>query len=274
MTEPSIKIEEPASKDYGPANEDTDLEIQHTSSVVVPPLDPERFKAHMYLLTLVCAWFGLFAIAEIIAAEVSNSLSLLGDAACMLVDSGTYGMNMVAEACKRKGISERRRLMLELFIPLVSMCALIATSCYILHDASITIREGGTTGDESTNASMMLIFSCVGLGMDAISVFSFTYVQGFLGFETVDHPEGRHIKVASNTNMCSAYSHVLADTGRSIAAIVAAIVALKVAGVNAGLADAWAAVSITIIIFITLIPLGRGLIAKTQQLRHLESADK
>lgn len=233
-------------------------------------IDVKVYKNHMYLLILVFIWFGLFAIAEIVASSIANSLSLMGDAACMIVDSATYGMNMGAETCKRKGVSEKRRLKLELFIPLVSMLALMGTSCYVLDDATQTIRAGGTFGTSSTNANIMLIFSCVGLAMDFISVFSFTFIQGFMGFELKDkHGDNQGIEVASNTNMCSAYSHVLADTGRSIAAIVAAVVAMTCPNVNAGLSDAWGSVVITIIIFLSLIPLAVGLVQKVQQLYAL-----
>ena len=39
-----------------------------------------------------------FAIAEVIAALVGNSLSLLGDAATMIVDALTYGFNLIVRA--------------------------------------------------------------------------------------------------------------------------------------------------------------------------------
>ena len=46
------------------------------------------------LLSIALGSFLLFAIAEMIAAVAGNSLSLMGDAATMLVDSATYGLNL------------------------------------------------------------------------------------------------------------------------------------------------------------------------------------
>ncbi|GBG34834.1 Hypothetical Protein FCC1311_110562 [Hondaea fermentalgiana] len=232
-------------------------------------------ERNMKLLALELVLFGCFAAAQLAMSLAGDSLSLLGDAACMVVDTATYGMNLVAENCKRRGIRERTRFRLEFYIPLVSVAGLVATSIYIIDQAVEVISAQIPSGP--TDDKVMLIFSSVNLGIDALSVFCFVRIKGFLGFETVDRGGGgggddektKGGKAEqSNTNMCSAYTHVLADTMRSVAVIVAAVVSMSVSGVDGGLADAWAAVVVAAIIFATLIPLLRGIIQKYNQLQH------
>lgn len=63
----------------------------------------------------------------------------------------------------------------------------------------------------------------------------------------------------ANLNMCSAYTHVFADTLRSIAVIVAAVVAKVDSDLTPEEADATAAVIVSLLIALSLIPLGQGL---------------
>lgn len=283
---------------------------------------------NVMLLAVVFVLFGGFALAEIFAAIASSSLSLLGDAASMVVDASTYGLNMIAERRKGLGISEMTRVKLELFIPLASMLALFATSVYVMNEAMDTIRnppEHGETGD-----TIMLIFASVNLAIDVVSVFCFARVNRLLGYAVKDAVEGitedeydaefghgnqnsarvghgdvddgdaglitngvpasettatqtntfeqhllhtRDIEAdlhsKSNTNMCSAYTHVIADTLRSIAVMAAAILSLADDDVNSNIADAWAAIAVSVIIFGSLYPLSKGLMQKYRQLRYL-----
>lgn len=235
-------------------------------------------KNNIFLLALVCILFGCFAIAQIIAAIIGNSLSLLGDSSSMIVDAVTYGLNMVAEMMKKRGVSEIVRVRLELGIPLFSMLALIATSLYIIEDAAVTIAtvdEIAADEQNVTNDTLMLIFSCINLSIDIFSVTCFARFKACLGFSSVDifvDPYNLNMgtKRKGNTNMCSAYTHVIADTMRSSAVVIAAIISITVDTVNPNLADAWAAITVSLIIFISMIPLGRGLVQKCIQLRHLD----
>lgn len=63
----------------------------------------------------------------------------------------------------------------------------------------------------------------------------------------------------SNLNMCSAYTHVFADTLRSISVLIAALLAESIDYISPEEADATAAVLVSIIIFLSLIPLFLGL---------------
>ena len=62
-----------------------------------------------------------------------------------------------------------------------------------------------------------------------------------------------------NLNMCSAWTHVCADTMRSIAVLVAAGIACLFQAVSPEAADATAAIVVSIIIIVSLLPLLQGL---------------
>jgi Co/Zn/Cd efflux system component len=78
-----------------------------------------------------------------------------------------------------------------------------------------------------------------------------------------------------NLNMCSAYTHVMADTLRSIAVLVAAGIATAFKGIDGSMADASAAVVVSVIIAISLGPLIAGLLGTWKELQelHKEQAD-
>ena len=58
--------------------------------------------------------------------------------------------------------------------------------------------------------------------------------------------------------MCSAYTHIMADTMRSVAVITAVLLAL-VKGIEPALADAVAALIVSFLIVLSVIPLVQGL---------------
>lgn len=73
----------------------------------------------------------------------------------------------------------------------------------------------------------------------------------------------------TNLNMCSAYTHVFADTLRSIAVILAAGIAEIVDAVTPEVADATAAVVVSVLILLSLIPLLQGLLQSFSELSAL-----
>lgn len=77
--------------------------------------------------------FLTFVIAEVIGASVSNSLSLLGDAAAMSIDVFTYFCSIYVERIKARGekLSKCTRLMTEVIIPGGSVLALLAVSGWV-----------------------------------------------------------------------------------------------------------------------------------------------
>ena len=74
--------------------------------------------------------------------------------------------------------------------------------------------------------------------------------------------------------MCSAYTHVFADTLRSIAVIIASLLSILNPKVRKNVADSSAAIVVSAIIFFTLIPLFRGLVISTKELRTIQYQEK
>lgn len=72
-----------------------------------------------------------------------------------------------------------------------------------------------------------------------------------------------------NLNMCSAYTHVFADTLRSAAVIIASVVAQLVESVTPEVAYSTAAVIVSFIILVSLLPLVRGLFHTWCELRSI-----
>jgi Co/Zn/Cd efflux system component len=79
----------------------------------------------------------------------------------------------------------------------------------------------------------------------------------------------------ANLNMCSAFTHVFADTLRSIAVIVAAAVAeIFPSAVTPEEADSAAAVIVSIMILLSLIPLVQGLLMSLSELQAIRYEEK
>ncbi|GKY98234.1 hypothetical protein MPSEU_000781100 [Mayamaea pseudoterrestris] len=78
----------------------------------------------------------------------------------------------------------------------------------------------------------------------------------------------------ANLNMCSAYTHVFADTLRSIAVLIAAAIAKLVPGVTSEEADSTAAVFVSILIVLSLVPLLQGLRRSGSELISIMRAER
>lgn len=75
----------------------------------------------------------------------------------------------------------------------------------------------------------------------------------------------------SNLNMCSAYTHVFADTLRSMAVIIASILADFVPTITPEEADAAAAVVVSVLIAFSLVPLAKGMLQTVEELRQVNA---
>jgi Co/Zn/Cd efflux system component len=229
-------------------------------------------RSNVALLVAVAILFGGFALSEAVAAKLAHSLSLAGDAASMGVDTVTYLLNSVAERYKARGASARERLQLELYIPLVSALALLCASGMIVSQALSTLRAPPAVS--GAHSGIMLILSSVNLVIDAVAVVFFCRVRKHQLKAAVDQEgdaaapllpdQGATPLLPSadpplmgNVNVCSAFTHVLADTLRSISVLVAAL-ATCAGKVDADVADAWAGLSVSVIILISLLPLLQG----------------
>ena len=143
---------------------------------------------------------------------------------------------------------------------------------------------------DDPNVKLMLIFSVLNLFLDVINVFCFAQASHGLGYKTDVAEDDENSKTGnsdeydddendahhhgkqdgSNLNMCSAWTHVMADTLRSLAVILAASLARNVSVITAEVADASAAVVVSVIILLSLLPLLRGMVQTYFALQHVD----
>ncbi|GAX14850.1 hypothetical protein FisN_29Lh058 [Fistulifera solaris] len=197
---------------------------------------------------------------------------------------------------------ELQRLYLELIPPALSIMTLIAVTVMTLNEAFSALFGSSTTDDdevEDVSVPIMLSFSGANLLLDIVNVTCFAQANSIYGLdiikpsqrkktvemgypeETVNesssllhsdkrvvYDENEDIELV-NLNMCSAWTHVCADTLRSAAVLIAAIIATLVSSVDGAVADSIAAIVVSLIIFISVLPLLRGLMITARQLQTL-----
>jgi Co/Zn/Cd efflux system component len=89
-----------------------------------------------------------------------------------------------------------------------------------------------------------------------------------------DVHDDHHNKEHANLNMCSAYTHVFADTLRSLAVIVASCIAEILPQVTPEEADATAAIVVSFLILLSLMPLIQGLVHSAAELRAILAEER
>ena len=238
----------------------------------------KEYSQNFRILVVTTGLFLAFVCAEIVGALASHSLSLLGDAAAMSVDVFTYGSNMYAERLKAQGRGEslQDRLLLEVYVPLFSISALLGVTIYIVTDAVDIIRNPPSAGEDQLDVNFLYGFSSANFVIDVVSTYLF-YRKGKSAFVSqihhthTFHSESRTMvqmplnsdgnprtktepPVKNNLNMISAFTHLGADSLRTLSVFVAAVV-ITVQGYNADTCDAWAAIIVSITIFFMVIPL-------------------
>mmetsp|Transcript_24173 Transcript_24173/g.37906 ORF Transcript_24173/g.37906 Transcript_24173/m.37906 type:complete len:359 (-) Transcript_24173:67-1143(-) len=199
----------------------------------------------------------------------------------------------------------RRHLHLELVPPLMSVFILIILTLIVLHNSIQTlILDAHRDESEQTepNLEIMVAFSSVNLVVDLFNVTCFARAKHLMGYNTTEQSdtEQEYGEVSDdelsaglnddciesgtdpeetdegkvNLNMCSAYTHVFADTIRSITVIVASLIAEVSERVTPEEADAAAAVIVSAIILLSLVPLFSGLIRTWRELRSIAAEVK
>lgn len=232
-----------------------------------------------YVLGVAFYSFLGFVVVQTVFALIADSAAMLADSAAMLVDSITYLLNLLAERIKNRPyendyLKEKRRLYLELFPPVVSVATLIVVTVATLRESIDTLTHEPAQDDVSL--TIMLIFSAGNLILDIVNVTCFARAQLNFGMDLMRKENAvirdswrstestpllrlqNHDDVAVNLNLCSAWTHVCADTMRSAAVLVAAAVAVLF-HLEPDIADSWAAVAVSVIILVSLIPLLQGL---------------
>mmetsp|Transcript_8502 Transcript_8502/g.16730 ORF Transcript_8502/g.16730 Transcript_8502/m.16730 type:complete len:271 (-) Transcript_8502:247-1059(-) len=191
-------------------------------------------------LMIALVLFLTISIAQLIGALIANSLALLSDTSSMFLDSATYAVNIYAESQDKKDVKKTQRRML--IASGVSFFALLGITVYFLCDA-LTIILSDDEEDDDVNAYIVLAFAVVGLVFDLASLSPYC-VDGVEQGDASDH--------TGKMNMCSALSHVLSDTMRSITTLVESIILLNT-DINGARADAYASLVVSSLIILGLI---------------------
>lgn len=146
------------------------------------------------LLGFAATSFFIFLVAELIAASISGSLSLLADAVAMYVnhisllyycfshcffnprgvDVATYGCNMLAERAKeRESINSYwAKLYTEILIPLFAMLTLLLVTCYFTSEA-VRVLQRPDRGEDKVNIVYLYTFSLINLVVDILCIGMF-----------------------------------------------------------------------------------------------------
>lgn len=218
---------------------------------------------------------------------------MLTDCAAMTVDVISYFVNYLAEKLK-DGRHERTVLYLELFPPSFSVVTLVIVTGFALRQAVDTLSNPEASLN-NPNIQLMLLFSTLNLLLDFLNVGCFAradfepMVGSSNGDRSISMGNGdatEHTKllmddnnhheedsVIQNLNMCSAWTHVCADTLRSVAVLIAAGIATVFPDyVSPVSADSNATIVVSLVILISLGPLLHGLYRTGIQIILMERA--
>lgn len=79
-----------------------------------------------------------------------------------------------------------------------------------------------------------------------------------------------HLCSLTHNLLFNLWQHVCADTMRSAAVLIAAILATTISSIDGAVADSIAAIAVSLIIFLSILPLLRGLLITARQLKALQ----
>ena len=136
---------------------------------------------------------------------------MLADSAAMFVDALTYLFNLLAERLKHRPYSQEEkripahirqyrrrlhRLYLELVPPLISVSTLVVVTIFGFRDSmTVLLGKGPTNPAHQPDVQIMLLFSALNLGLDAVNVTCFARAGQTVGLmnATSEIPEAHHI---------------------------------------------------------------------------------
>ena len=156
-------------------------EGEHESVPTIPEYNPHFSvpPSNQKVLKVVMVLFALFVCGEIVAALLSHSLSLLGDAGAMSVDVFSYGTNMLAEKIKARdgNLSKQQRFLLEVAVPSFSVLSLLGVTAWITTEAVRTLMYPSPE-DEDVNIYVLWGFSSLNMVVDIASFYMFWLRRG------------------------------------------------------------------------------------------------
>jgi Co/Zn/Cd efflux system component len=227
---------------------------------MAPELDPKAGCLASPNLRSLWGFFALntvFAAAQMTAAVVNNSLSMISDSGSMLVDSLTYAVNIYAERRRLRSGADAVRL--EVYASLFSVAALIVVTTVMFIDATHRLCCGAAD-EKEVDGKIVLGFASGNLAIDVLMCTNLFYQQSKHGMDAN--------YARKNINMASAIVHVVADTLRTVTGMAAGAIELN-PNVDPIVVDAYAAIAVCVFI---LIGAGFVLWEALTQLRSLNAA--
>lgn len=175
----------------------------------------------MTLLSTAFVSFLIFTAAQLCAALVANSQSMLADTGAMSVDICSYALNWFAERKKANVSEKRQQLLLELLAPSFSVIALLVITIYSFHGSLITLIPGHSfvPPSDQPNLIIMLVFSSLNLVLDILNVSCFARAKKLFGFKVSPMTVALDHKPQSQRNECMSPSNAddfLVDDTESI----------------------------------------------------------
>lgn len=184
-------------------------------------------------LSIALCLFSIIATSQLVGALLARSLALLADTSSMFLDACTYAGNIYAEkmsAEERDPALVRNRMLIASGI---SFFALLGVSVFFLAQAALLISSPEGSGGGSVDFRVVLSFAVLGLVFDIASLVPYLLYgvrqdedEDGVGGDGVggDGVGGGDRGDASAMNMCSALSHILSDTLRSLTTLAEAFV--------------------------------------------------
>jgi Co/Zn/Cd efflux system component len=210
----------------------------------------ERCTNHAKVLTVALVLFLSITCAQFGLALLARSNTLLVDCASMLVDSATYAGNLWAVCRETNDPEDAARG--ALVTSGLSILVLAAITAWGLSGAVQDLRRRHPP--DRVNAEIVLILGIFGLVFDAATLLAFRAWGGTdqddeAGIELVGTGEENDFedieKTAEDMNMCSAFSHVAADTIRSVTSVSLGLLITLRPDLNGAKWDAYATLIVT-----------------------------
>ena len=210
----------------------------------------ERCTNHAKVLTVALVLFLSITCAQFGLALLARSNTLLVDCASMLVDSATYAGNLWAVCRSTSDPEDAARG--ALVTSGLSILVLAAITAWGLSGAVQDLRRRHPP--DRVNAEIVLILGIFGLVFDAATLLAFrawghTEEDDETGIELVGTGEEHDFedieKTADEMNMCSAFSHVAADTIRSVTSVSLGLLIMLRPDLNGAKWDAYATLIVT-----------------------------
>ena len=210
----------------------------------------ERCTNHAKVLTVALVLFLSITCAQFGLALLARSNTLLVDCASMLVDSATYAGNLWAVCRSTSDPEDAARG--ALVTSGLSILVLAAITAWGLSGAVSDLRRRHPP--DRVNAEIVLILGIFGLVFDAATLLAFRKWGGTdqddeAGIELVGTGEETDFedieKTADDMNMCSAFSHVAADTIRSVTSVSLGLLIMLRPDLNGAKWDAYATLIVT-----------------------------